>query len=33
MSQSFQKAIGDISSTLKKVYNAHAIAIVPGEWW
>ncbi|MCB0033309.1 MAG: alanine--glyoxylate aminotransferase family protein, partial [Anaerolineales bacterium] len=30
MSQSFQKVMNDISTTLKKVYNAQAVAIVPG---
>jgi len=30
MSQSFQQVMRDISSTLKKVYNAHSVAIVPG---
>jgi aspartate aminotransferase-like enzyme len=30
MSQSFQGVMQDISSTLKQVYNAHAVAIVPG---
>src|SRR3989338_3773728 len=30
MSQSFQGVMTDISSTLKQVYNAHAMAIVPG---
>ena len=30
MSQSFQGVMKDISSTLKKVYNAHAVAVVPG---
>ncbi|MEK8081200.1 aminotransferase class V-fold PLP-dependent enzyme [Pseudomonas sp. XK-1] len=30
MSQSFQGMMKDISSTLKQVYNAHAVAIVPG---
>ncbi|WP_457552472.1 aminotransferase class V-fold PLP-dependent enzyme [Desulfobacula sp.] len=30
MSQSFQRVMNDISFTLKKVYNAHAVAIVPG---
>ncbi len=30
MSQSFQGVMKDISSTLKQVYNAHAMAIVPG---
>ena len=30
MSQSFQDVINDISTTLKKVYNADAVAIVPG---
>jgi aspartate aminotransferase-like enzyme len=30
MSQSFQGAMNDISATLKKVYNAAAVAIVPG---
>ena len=30
MSQSFQEAMKDISSTLKRVYNAKAVAIVPG---
>jgi aspartate aminotransferase-like enzyme len=30
MSQSFQGVMRDISSTLKQVYNAHAVAIVPG---
>lgn len=30
MSQSFQGVMNDISSTLKQVYNAQAVAIVPG---
>ncbi len=30
MSQSFQGVINDLSSTLKKVYNAEAVVIVPG---
>jgi aspartate aminotransferase-like enzyme len=30
MSQLFQSVMKDISSTLKQVYNAHAVAIVPG---
>lgn len=30
MSQSFQTVMNDISSTLKQVYNADAVAIVPG---
>ena len=30
MSQSFQGVMKDISATLKQVYNAHAVAIVPG---
>ena len=30
MSQSFQKVMNDISSTLKKVYNAKAVVVVPG---
>ena len=30
MSQSFQGVMKDISKTLKSVYNAHAVAIVPG---
>ena len=30
MSQSFQQVMNDISRTLKQVYNAHAVAIVPG---
>jgi len=30
MSASFQAVMNDISSTLKKVYNAKAVAIVPG---
>ncbi len=30
MSQSFQRAMNDISGTLKKVYNAHAAVVVPG---
>lgn len=30
MSQSFQGVMNDISTTLRKVYNAHALAIVPG---
>ncbi|WP_397378593.1 aminotransferase class V-fold PLP-dependent enzyme [Pseudomonas sp.] len=30
MSQTFQRVMNDISSTLKQVYNAHAVAIVPG---
>jgi aspartate aminotransferase-like enzyme len=30
MSQTFQGVMRDISSTLKRVYNAHAVAVVPG---
>ena len=30
MSQSFQGVMKDISSTLKTVYNAHSVAVVPG---
>ncbi|MGB0389788.1 MAG: alanine--glyoxylate aminotransferase family protein, partial [Ardenticatenaceae bacterium] len=30
MSLSFQAVMNDISSTLKKVYNAEAVAVVPG---
>ncbi|PWQ92694.1 aminotransferase class V-fold PLP-dependent enzyme [Leucothrix pacifica] len=30
MSQSFQGVMNDISSTLKSVYNAHSVAVVPG---
>lgn len=30
MSQSFQGVMNDISTTLKKVYNAQAVAVVPG---
>ncbi len=30
MSQSFQGVMRDISTTLKSVYNAHSVAIVPG---
>ncbi len=30
MSQSFQGVMRDISSTLKQVYNAYAVAVVPG---
>jgi len=30
MSQSFQGVMTDISDTLKKVYNAHAVVVVPG---
>lgn len=30
MSQSFQGVMRDISDTLKNVYNAHAVAVVPG---
>lgn len=30
MSQQFQQVMRDISSTLKAVYNAHAVAVVPG---
>ncbi|MBS7661811.1 alanine--glyoxylate aminotransferase family protein [Pseudomonas lalucatii] len=30
MSQSFQRVMNDISSTLKEVYNAQAVAVVPG---
>ncbi|WP_339514827.1 aminotransferase class V-fold PLP-dependent enzyme [Pseudomonas sp. RL_15y_Pfl2_60] len=30
MSQSFQQVMNDISRTLKQVYNAHAVAVVPG---
>ena len=33
MSQSFQGVMNDISSTLKQVYNAHAMAIVPSTAW
>ena len=30
MSQQFQEVMRDISGTLKQVYNAHAVAVVPG---
>lgn len=30
MSQSFQAVMNDISATLKKVYNAHTVVVVPG---
>lgn len=30
MSQSFQGVMKDISATLKEVYNAHSVAVVPG---
>ena len=30
MSQTFQGVMNDISTTLKHVYNAHAVAVVPG---
>ncbi len=30
MSESFQTVMKDISSTLKKVYNAKSVAVVPG---
>jgi len=30
MSQAFQQVMRDISSTLKEVYNAHSVALVPG---
>lgn len=30
MSQSFQQVMNDISSTLRSVYNGHAVAVVPG---
>jgi len=30
MSQSFQAVMNDISETLKKVYGAEAVAVVPG---
>ena len=30
MSRSFQAVMNDISTTLKSVYNAHAVAVVPG---
>jgi aspartate aminotransferase-like enzyme len=30
MSKAFQRVMNDISGTLKQVYNAHAVAIVPG---
>ena len=30
MSKSFQQAMNDISSSLKKVYNAHSVILVPG---
>lgn len=30
MSQAFQGVMRDISATLKQVYNAHAVAVVPG---
>ena len=30
MSQLFQKAMNDISSSLKEVYNAEAVVLVPG---
>lgn len=30
MSRSFQRVMNDISSTLKSVYNAHSVVVVPG---
>ena len=30
MSRSFQRVMRDISDNLKQVYNAHAVAVVPG---
>ncbi len=30
MSESFQRVMNDISATLKAVYNAHSVAVVPG---
>ena len=30
MSRSFQRVMNDISATLKSVYNAHAVVVVPG---
>ena len=30
MSQTFQGVMTDISSTLKRVYNAHSVVLVPG---
>ena len=30
MSQTFQGVMNDVSSTLKQVYGAHAVALVPG---
>ncbi len=30
MSQSFQQVMRDVSGALKRVYNAHAVAVVPG---
>ena len=30
MSQTFQQVMRDISSTLKNVYNAQGVAVVPG---
>src|SRR5690625_7102113 len=30
MSQQFQQVMRDISATLKQVYNAHSLALVPG---
>ena len=30
MSQSFQTVMNDISVTLRKVYNANAVVVVPG---
>ena len=31
MSQSFQGIMNDVSTTLKSVYNAHSVIVVPGE--
>ena len=30
MSQSFQGVMNDVSMTLKRVYNAHSVVLVPG---
>ena len=30
MSQTFQGVMTEISSTLKRVYNSHSVALVPG---
>ena len=33
MSRSFQQVMRDISTTLKKVYHADSVVVVPGQWY